>query len=80
MSHKQTQKTRRALAVRDGGLACHWCGQRLQDDLGGSNRPDFATIDHVVPRSRGGSSDLSNLVLACPGCNSARGDSMPETP
>jgi hypothetical protein len=26
-------------------------------------------IEHVIPRCRGGRSDLHNLVLACPGCN-----------
>jgi 5-methylcytosine-specific restriction endonuclease McrA len=31
-------------------------------------------IDHVVPRSRGGSDRVSNLVLSCPGCNRAKGD------
>src|ERR1700680_4252744 len=26
-------------------------------------------IEHVVPQSKGGQSDLENLMLACPGCN-----------
>jgi hypothetical protein len=26
-------------------------------------------IEHVIPQCKGGSSDLENLVLACPGCN-----------
>jgi hypothetical protein len=26
-------------------------------------------VEHVMPRSNGGRSDLSNLALACPGCN-----------
>lgn len=26
-------------------------------------------IEHVIPRSKGGDSDLENLALACPGCN-----------
>lgn len=37
------------------------------------SRADFATetfvIDHVVPVSMGGSSELDNLALACSGCN-----------
>lgn len=36
-----------------------------------------ARVDHVVPRSRGGSDDLDNLATACPGCNSAKGDRTP---
>ena len=31
------------------------------------------TVDHVVPRSRGGSDDLSNLQLLCGACNSMKG-------
>ncbi len=31
-------------------------------------------LDHIQPRSRGGSSAVSNLVLACHACNAAKGD------
>jgi hypothetical protein len=31
--------------------------------------PDPFVIEHVVPRSRGGSDDAMNLALACHGCN-----------
>lgn len=31
------------------------------------------TIDHVVPRSRGGPDHISNLQLLCAACNSAKG-------
>jgi 5-methylcytosine-specific restriction endonuclease McrA len=34
------------------------------------------TLDHVVPRSRGGPGSLSNLVPACGPCNVAKGDRM----
>lgn len=30
----------------------------------------FGTIDHVIPRAKGGTDDMSNLVLACSQCNS----------
>ncbi len=33
-----------------------------------------ATIEHVLPRTHGGSNDPSNLVIACYACNSERGD------
>lgn len=34
------------------------------------------TIDHVVPLSRGGKHELSNLVLACRACNSSKGSKL----
>ena len=51
---------------RDGGV-CVYC-----------ESPDHPTIDHVVPRSRGGTDELSNLVLACRRCNSAKGARTPQ--
>ena len=49
---------------------CAWCGCYLSQKE--------STIDHVIPRSRGGSNDLSNLRLSCYDCNYGRGDIMPE--
>lgn len=34
-------------------------------------------IDHVVPISRGGSNDISNLVISCPTCNLRKNDKLP---
>lgn len=50
-----------AIIERDG-YTCRYCGC--------DNR---LTLDHVQPRSRGGSDDQSNLVLACKPCNSSKG-------
>lgn len=35
------------------------------------------TLDHVHPKSKGGSNDHHNLVLACRGCNLKKGDLIP---
>lgn len=34
-------------------------------------------IDHVVPLSRGGSNDISNIVITCPTCNLKKNDKLP---
>lgn len=50
---------------RDRGR-CRYCG-----DIGQS-------IDHVLPRSRGGERTMANGVVACVPCNSFKGDRTPE--
>lgn len=52
------------LARRDG-LRCRYCGSGLC--------PCQATIDHLTPTSRGGSSTPANLGLACLSCNARKG-------
>jgi 5-methylcytosine-specific restriction endonuclease McrA len=52
------------LGLRDG-FGCAYCAAPL---------PIWAhTVDHVVPRSRGGGNGADNLVLACQPCNSSKG-------
>jgi 5-methylcytosine-specific restriction endonuclease McrA len=55
--------SRRALFARDG-WRCVYCGSS-----GGR-----LTLDHVVPRSRGGDSVWENVVTACAPCNLRKGD------
>ena len=52
------------LIERDGP-GCVWCGRELW-------RRDL-TLDHVVPRSRGGHLTPENTVVACRRCNKRRG-------
>ena len=58
--------SRRNVFVRDGH-ACVYCGDTA--DL---------TIDHVLPRSRGGGSSWENLVSCCRPCNLEKGQRTPE--
>lgn len=57
-----------SIAARDGWL-CHYCGRDVSGDLPPSLR---ATIDHKVPRSKGGSDAPDNLVIACAHCNAMK--------
>jgi len=60
--------SRRNIYLRDRNQ-CQYCGSRPP-------REDM-TIDHVVPRSRGGRTVWENVVLACSTCNTCKGNRMP---
>jgi 5-methylcytosine-specific restriction endonuclease McrA len=57
--------TRRNLFLRDD-FTCQYCGKRCS--------PDRLSVDHVQPRSRGGSTTWENCVLACVACNARKAD------
>jgi 5-methylcytosine-specific restriction endonuclease McrA len=62
-----------------GVLTCHYCGRTPLIIDGLPDTDDLATLDHVIPRARGGSHyDLANLVAACNLCNGKKGDKLPE--
>jgi 5-methylcytosine-specific restriction endonuclease McrA len=59
--------------ARDGGC-CVYCAVPVRPRAKGLHRaPDLATLDHLTPRSQGGSTTPENLALACHACNNARG-------
>lgn len=60
MTRRQLQ---RALSVRQD---CAYCGRPCSYTEYG---PAYATIDHIVPRARGGGEGRSNKTLACLSCN-----------
>lgn len=68
----RSPQLRAAIRKRDRDR-CRYCGLRVQwsDRRGNSG----GTYDHVIPD---GPSDLSNLVVCCRGCNSAKGARTPE--
>ena len=57
--------TRRAVFAPDG-WTCQYCGARAN-----------LTVDHVIPRSKGGSSEWDNIVASCAPCNRRKGDMLP---
>lgn len=61
--------SRRNIATRDDHV-CQYCHKKFDyRDL---------TLDHIVPRCRGGKSTWDNLVAACFPCNNKKGDRTPE--
>jgi 5-methylcytosine-specific restriction endonuclease McrA len=61
--------SRRNVAKRDH-YTCQYCGAQP----GGES----ITIDHVLPRSQGGTSSWTNCVAACETCNARKADRSPE--
>jgi 5-methylcytosine-specific restriction endonuclease McrA len=54
--------TRRAVFARDS-WTCQYCGTT-----------SHLTVDHVIPRSRGGPSEWENIVTSCAPCNRRKGN------
>ena len=53
--------------LRRDGAKCQGCGRAFDD-------PRYLEIDHIMPRSDGGSDHISNRVLLCGPCNRAKGN------
>jgi 5-methylcytosine-specific restriction endonuclease McrA len=66
MPYRHVMLSRQNVFKRDG-YKCGYCGSHK--DL---------TLDHVLPKSRGGRSSWTNLVTACKRCNARKGDFLPE--
>ena len=64
-----THCTRENIMTRDK-YTCQYCGARpLKKEL---------TLDHVIPKSRGGGNTWENLVSACKKCNQKKGNKTPK--
>jgi len=59
--------SRKNILLRDRNT-CQYCGEALP--------PADLTLDHVIPRSRGGNSTWENLVACCHDCNRRKGNRM----
>jgi 5-methylcytosine-specific restriction endonuclease McrA len=71
-----TDKTFERVVVGDGEEAwvgkCLHCNTRLTVALDGTPI-SRATIEHIVPRGLGGTDEITNLAIACSGCNHEKG-------
>jgi 5-methylcytosine-specific restriction endonuclease McrA len=61
--------SRKNVLLRDR-YTCQFCGRIMP--------AHELTLDHVIPRSRGGRTDWDNLVACCHRCNNLKGDRLPE--
>lgn len=64
--HRRRRVFSRPSVLERDGHRCAYCGGHA------------STVDHVLPRSRGGTTDWLNLVAACAPCNSSKDDRTPE--
>lgn len=68
LPRRKTIYSKRLVYERDNYL-CQYCRKKLTRSS--------ATIDHVLPRSRGGRSTFKNCVASCEPCNSYKADRTP---
>jgi 5-methylcytosine-specific restriction endonuclease McrA len=60
-------KPSRSMIYKRDGHKCQYCGSTKE-----------LTIDHIIPRSRGGQDTWENLVVACMPCNTRKSDKLLE--
>lgn len=63
----QKRKWKETILINQDGK-CFYCKKDLTFDE--------ATIDHKIPRSKGGKNSFKNLVVACFNCNQEKGDNL----
>ena len=68
MPKRRVKLNRRNLFARDDNR-CQYCGRRFPTTE--------LSLDHVVPRSRGGRTNWTNIVCACTACNKRKGGRTP---
>lgn len=67
--NKRIRFSRRNVVIRDNSK-CQYCSKNIGKSSG--------TLDHVIPRSRGGKTDYNNCVYCCKDCNNTKGNRTPE--
>jgi 5-methylcytosine-specific restriction endonuclease McrA len=65
---KKKVLTKRDLVFIRDGRKCRICG-----------KTKGLTIDHIMPRSKGGSNEIDNLQTLCSKCNRLKADTIPDS-
>jgi len=74
---RQAHWSRRGVLIRDSFI-CIYCGVTPGVTFKGKPlvKSDF-TVDHIIPKSRGGKDNWGNTACACYACNHRKGDRLP---
>lgn len=70
-AEQRIHPSRRNILIRDD-YTCQYCNKVFSEDE--------LTLDHVLPKARGGTSQWTNLVAACKRCNVKKGHMMKMQP
>ena len=62
---KRTTPTKRH---KDKGDICHYCNLDMTD------KQHLRTLDHKIPKSKGGKNNAENILIACQPCNLSKGN------
>jgi 5-methylcytosine-specific restriction endonuclease McrA len=75
---KSSKIRRKDRLFREQEGVCVYCKKEMKWDVTApvkwKGHPDEATVDHVTPRSKGGSNFLKNIVVCCFDCNARKAD------
>jgi hypothetical protein len=66
MSESRLTQQQKDFIKQRAGCCCEYCLSQL------AFCPDPFSIEHIIPRSKGGTNDLDNLAMACQGCNNLK--------
>lgn len=69
------KSTKRRELYELAGWRCQKCGEKCPERIDAGQGENFLTLDHVIPRCKGGPSDSWNLAVLCDRCNFAKGSS-----
>lgn len=68
MNSQQKSNKKKALIELGFDSCCWWCGKK--------SPLEQLTLEHLIPKSKGGTNSQENLRLACKPCNNKRGNSF----
>lgn len=77
-ARRKVSKWAREKLYREASRLCPYCAVHMKHASWGDktvqNQPDLATVDHRIPRAKGGTNHFNNLQLCCFQCNQRKSD------